>query len=108
MDNKINTKVMRSSEFTSSLDNIQPNIQPSKSPNKEITEKVNGTGGTIQCVCCKTLMLTKKIIFRTTKLDGIILFNYIGKGGIGCFYQKKQKFFCKSCFNKYRDIIDAL
>ena len=92
---------IKSSQFISSL-------RISKVPDKEITEKINGSGSVIQCLSCNNLMFPKKIIFRTTKLDGIILYNYIGKDGIGCFYQKNQKFFCKDCFNKFFNVIDML
>ena len=75
------------------------------SDSKIITERIDKPGNIFKCLFCDYYIFAKRIIFRNSSLDGVILFNYIGKGGINCFYQYKQRVFCKNCFNTHKDII---
>ena len=52
----------------------------------EITEKIDASAKCLICVVCKCPMYPKKIIFKTMRNNGNLVFNYIGKGGYGCFF----------------------
>lgn len=69
----------------------------------EITERINGTCKYIYCVYCRNIMFPKQILFRTTKTDGGVIFNYMGKDGFSCFIQYGTYTFCKKCAKMCKD-----
>ena len=73
-----------------------------------LTERIKGKGTNVYCSCCWHEMFPKKIIFRTTKNNGITLYNYIGKNGMGCFWQCGCRIFCKKCFSQYSHILQDM
>jgi hypothetical protein len=48
-------------------------------------------------------MFPKQILFKTTKKDGGIIFNYLGKDGFSCFVQYGTFTFCKKCASLCKD-----
>lgn len=69
----------------------------------EITERINGTCKYLYCVYCRNIMFPKQILFKTTKNDGGMIFNYLGKDGFNCFVQYGTYTFCKKCANLCKD-----
>ena len=73
-----------------------------------LTERIRGKGNIIICACCKAKLFPKRILFRTTKNNGMVLFNYTGKGGMGCFLQYSNYYFCKNCFTNYGNVLEEI
>ncbi len=69
----------------------------------EITERINGTCKYLYCVYCRNIMFPKQLLFKTTKSDGGMIFNYLGKDGFSCFVQHGTYTFCKKCANLCKD-----
>lgn len=65
----------------------------------EITERIHGTCKYLYCIYCRNIMFPKQILFRTTRNDGWVVFNYIGKDGFGSFIQNGNYTFCKKCYS---------
>jgi hypothetical protein len=73
-----------------------------------LTERIKGRGNVISCSCCKSYIFPKKIMFRTTKNNGMVLYNYMGKGGMSCFVQYMNHYFCKDCSTQYRNVLEEI
>jgi hypothetical protein len=64
----------------------------------EITENIKGSAKYVICAICSCPMFPKKILFRTLRNNGTLIFNFLGKNGHGCFIQQNGILFCKKCF----------
>ena len=69
------------------------------------TERVKGFGTPFNCNACKCYIDPKRIVFRTIRPDGTILYNYFGLNGLKCFIQCDNYFFCDICVKKYSGCI---
>ena len=65
----------------------------------EITDRIAGTSNCVICAICRCPMFPKRILFRTIRNNGTVVFNFIGKGGHGCFIQQNGVIICKKCFD---------
>ena len=77
----------------------------------EMTDRISGSSHCVVCAICRHPMYPKRILFRTIRNNGTVIFNFIGKGGHGCFIQQNGIIICKKCFDFIilnKDIIDSI
>jgi hypothetical protein len=68
----------------------------------ELTERISGSYNCVVCISCRRAMFPKRVLFRTLRTNGTVIFNFIGRDGHGCFIQHNNAMYCKKCYKERR------